>query len=168
MRIRHCPLVAIPLALLLIAMLAGCGPVPPQELVFSLLESGQSAQWSSDDPGLLVIAQAEEIAAVAPYLSADAASTLQSLDYGREFGLLILRGRDARIPAQDPIRRIVWWGNVVTVQMQLGEESPEAPTGSPYTLVRVEKGPHWEGAHTLRLVTPGTAQNIITLQQTIP
>jgi hypothetical protein len=152
----------------LLVMLAACGPTPPQELTYTLLETGQGDQEATEAPGLLAVASPNDIAAVAPYTSAAAAATLETLDYTREFALLILRGRDAHVPAQEPIWRIIWWGNVVTVQMQLGEAPATAPTGSPYTLVRVEKGPHWGGAHTLRLVTPGTSQNIITVQRTIP
>lgn len=161
-------LLLVLLASVLTAVLAACGPTPPQELAYTLVETGQSDQWASDDPGLLAVTNPDGIATVAPYLTPDAAAALATLDYRREFALLILRGRDARIPAQEPIRRIVWWGNVVTVQMQLGEAPATAPTGSPYTLVRVEKGPQWGGAHTLRLVTPGTSENILTLAQSIP
>ncbi|MCC6167384.1 MAG: hypothetical protein IT329_09175 [Caldilineaceae bacterium] len=159
---------AVALIAALAAVLAGCGPTPPQELTYTLVESGSSDVWASDGPGLLAVASAGDIATVAPYLSPQAAATLETLDYAHEFALLILRGRDDRIPAREPIRRIVWWGNVVTVQMQLGEEAAAAPAGSPYTLVRVEKGPHWGGAHTLRLVTPGAAENILTSVRSIP
>lgn len=149
-------------------LLAACATMAPQDLSYSVLESGQSDEWTSADPGVLVVANPEDIAAVAPHLSADTAATLETLDYAREFALLVLRGREARIPVEAPIQRIVWWGNVLTVQMNLGEESPATITGSPYTLVRVDKGPHWGGVHTIRLVTPGAAQNILTRQEAIP
>lgn len=149
-------------------LLAACDTMSPQELSYTVLENGQSAQWTSADPGMLVVATREEIASVAPHLSPDAAATLETLDYAREFALLVLRGREARIPVQAPIQRIVWWGNVLTVQMNLGEEDPATISGSPYVLVRVDKGPHWGGVHTIRLVTPGAAQNILTRQEAIP
>lgn len=166
-RWRHALLI-ITLLLALSAALGGCGPTPPQELTYTLVESGNTDAWASDSPGLLAVAGPDDIATVAPYLSPQASVTLETLDYTREFALLILRGRDGRVPAQEPIRRIVWWGNVVTVQMQLGEEAAAAPAGSPYTLARVEKGAHWGGAHTLRLVTPGAAENVLTQLRTIP
>lgn len=155
-------------AIIVAMILAACGPLPPQELVFTVVETGQSDRWESHDPGLIVVAGPDDIAAVTPYITPDAAAALQNLNYDGEFALLVLRGLDTRIPAQDPIRRVVWWGNVVTAQMNLGEDAAATPTGSPYTLVRVEKGPHWGGAHTLRLVTPGTSENVMTQQKTIP
>jgi hypothetical protein len=148
--------------------LAGCMPYQPQVLAFDVLQAGDAPAWSDPAPGVIAVAAADEAQTVAPYLPAEAVAALQGLDYAQEFGLLVLRGYHPTTVRDFAVQRVLWWGKVVTVQTQGGEVTGDAPASSPYQLLRVRKGPDWQPATTVRLLTPGDPENIVLVNHFIP
>jgi hypothetical protein len=109
-----------------------------------------SSRWESYDPGLLIIANPQDLDQVENLITQDAMSQLRGLDWNRHFAVIAFQGLQPYLlpePFGIEVQEIDIRENVVTVHSRNlkppGEVIQRAVQVSPYHLVKVRKEGNW-------------------------
>jgi len=126
--------------------------------------------YEAQEPALAVIAQPAEVADLDGWITSDAQTQLQTLDYDAYFALIVFQGWKPSTGYSVQVNRITREENTVRVYAQFQEPKPDEAKAdeatSPYHLVQVQKVGTWGEDVTFNLVVNGTA--IVSASRNIP
>ncbi len=114
-------------------------------------------QYTALEPGLVVIASAEEAAAAELWFGQQARRELRGLNYDRFLALAAFQGWQIAGGYGAYIDRVTVAGDVVTVHATFTAPAGDGGGGvtSPYHLVRVRKPGNWPAAPQYQLLVNG-------------
>ncbi len=147
-------------------------PRSPQEtvLLFETIEQKLKADigppYEAREPGLMVIARPGEVANLDNWVTEDAKTQLQMLDYDTYFALIVFQGWKPTDGYNIQIERITCQEGKVAVVVRLQEPQPDmkknAVVTSPYHLVQVRKLGAWARDVTFNVVADGAVITSVT------
>lgn len=144
----------IAVATLLLGLTA-CQPPESEQLSFETMvqesSPGSIRQWEGKEPKLLIIASTQDIEEAKPFVTAEALTTLQQMDFTTHFAVLAFRGLRGSAPVRFKIERVVRQGNEIVLYAQAGTEGPNSEESSPYHLIKVKKEGNWNADFTFNL-----------------
>jgi hypothetical protein len=150
--------------LLLLALLSGlsaCQPQPQEvALPFETIEqkewAGTGQAYEPREPGLMIIAQIEDVAKLDNWITENARTQLQTLDYDAYFALAVFQGWKPSTGYNVQIESATRQDNTVTIHAGFREPGPDEAKGalitSPYHLVRVRRIGDWNQNIAFKLV----------------
>lgn len=143
------------MVVLLLASLAACQPQESEQLSVETMvqESNPDSirQWEGKEPKLLIIASVQDVKEAKPFVTAEALTTLQQMDFTAHFAILAFRGLRGSAPVRFKIERVVRQGNEIVLYAQAGTEGPNSEESSPYHLIEVKKDGNWGADFTFKL-----------------
>lgn len=138
--------------MMLLFTLAACKP-QSEELSFETIAQSDGFYtgrgYGGEEPALLVIASPEEIdkPGLDVQFPSELADQLRTLDYTRNFVVLVLQGQKRSTGYAVTVKHIVRQGNQVTIEAEFVEPSPDTfrkpAFTSPYHLVAVSQEGQW-------------------------
>jgi hypothetical protein len=139
------------IALLLFAGLAvaltACKPKVielPFETIERLDQSGTGEMWKPIEPGLMVIATAEDLAEIDGLFTKDAQAQLREMDYETYFAVAAFLGHRGSVSAGIWIEQVVRRGDEIAIYVgQQTKSFTQSIETSPYHLVKVRKEGRW-------------------------
>lgn len=151
-------------------------PCPPQETILPFetieqkLKADMGPPYEGREPGLMVIARPEKVANLDDWVTKDAKTQLQTLDYGAYFALIVFQGWKGTNGYSIQIERITRQEKKVTVFVWLQEPQPDMKKNdtvtSPYHLVQVQKMDTWARNVTFNMVADGAI--IVSVSHNVP
>ena len=124
-------------------LLSACGP-REIELPFETIEqSNYSPRYEERKPGLVIIANEDEIDQLTGFVTPRALSQLQELDYDKYFAVVAFLGWHHKVHEGIRIERIIRQNNLVFIHAQVGELTGKDAISSPYHIVKVQKVGRW-------------------------
>jgi hypothetical protein len=142
--------------LVVLVLLGACTP-QEQELPFETIEQADySPKYEDKEPGLVIIASADETNQLDGWVSAEAIEQLRELDYGNYFAVVAFLGWQPTGHEGISIEQIVRQGNAVSVYTLVGRPTGETEETSPFHLVRVQKVGQWGTSINFALVIEET------------
>ncbi len=138
----------------------------PFETVEQKLKADLGPPYEGREPGLMVIARPEEVANLDDWVTEDAKTQLQMLDYDAHFALAVFQGWKPTDGYSIQVERITRQGDKVTVYVRLQEPQPDREKRdietSPYHLVQMQKVGAWAGDVTFNVVADGAVITSVT------
>jgi hypothetical protein len=145
-----------PLRLLLLAiaavglavMTSTCNTQPREVNVpFETMEKrespGTGTLYEAETPAIVVVARADDVSTLVGWVSADAKTRLETIDYDEQFALAVFQGSKITGGYNVEVDRIARLGHTVNVYAQFHEPRPDDQRTdvitSPYHLVLVER-----------------------------
>lgn len=142
------------LLVLMLTLLLGLSACKSQEtnLPFEILEQEERNLtrqiYEAREPGLIIVAQADEVAELDDWVTETSKGQLQVMDYDAYFALAVFQGVKPTDGYGVQIERIVRKGNEVTIHAQFQEPHPDQKKNdivtSPYCLIQVQKIDTWD------------------------
>jgi len=164
------------LLLLVLIPLLGLSACRPKEvdLPFETIEQGDWGNagyaYEAHRPTLMVITRATEVMELDDWITLDAQTQLQALDYDAYFAVVVFQGWKATTGYKVQVDHIALSGNVINVHAQFLEPKPEeekAPEAtSPYHLVTVQRAKTWDQDITFNLVVDEVV--VVSLSRHVP
>ncbi len=152
--------------------LSACKP-GPQALRFETIDRDNDVAglpYESSKPGLIVVAQPQEVDSLTGLINENARVNLQTLDYSDYFALLVLQGRKPSGGYKTNITRVTRSENTVTINVEFMEPRPDeekiAVETFPYQLIQVRKIGTWGQEITFNLIM-GQAR-VVSVSRFIP
>jgi hypothetical protein len=168
--------VSVQSSLLLLVLLLGSSACRPREinLSFETIEqrdwAGTGQAYEAREPGLMVITQAEDMAALDDWITEDAKSQLEALDYDTHFALIVLQGWKPTNGYAVEVKRIACRENAVNVYAEFREPQPDEAKAdvvtSPYHLIQIQKDGEWGQDTTFNVVVDDTV--VASLSRYVP
>jgi hypothetical protein len=162
------PLIAV--AVLLLGLTA-CNP-RDTELSFETIElesnPEHAKQWTDREPKLLIIASTQDIEAARPFVTDEALTALQKMDFTTQFAVLALRGLQGSSFSGFKIEQIIRRGNEIALYAQAGAEGSATVVRSPYHLIKVNKEGHWDSDFTFNLYFDQTGPVAVSTTHHVP
>ncbi len=139
-----------PLMLVLLLWLSACQP-KETNLPFETIEqkewAGTDHAYEAREPGVMVVAQPEEITALNKWITEDAEAQLQKIDYKVYFVLVVFQGRKPTTGYSIQVDQLTRLEDTVNIKARFSEPKPNEEKSpevtSPYHLVRVQKVGTW-------------------------
>jgi hypothetical protein len=154
------------LLMLMLLSLVGLTACKPQQsdIPFDTIDrsdwSDSDTAYEPQEPTLIIIAQRDEAASLSNWITEEAKTALQAMDYSSYFALALFQGQKPSSGYSVQIDRIARRNDTVTVYAQFQEPSPAEEKSpemtSPYQLVRVQKVGTWNQVITFNLVVDET------------
>lgn len=147
--------------LLFLPLLITACQAPEINLPFDTIEEGEVARlgqqlYEAHEPGLIIVANTQDIASLDNWITNDAQTQLQALDYGNYFVIAVFQGLKSSTRYGVRIERITRQENTVAIIAQFQEPTPEHERNplvtSPYRLVRVRKVGSWDKVVRFNLI----------------
>lgn len=142
----------------------------PFETIEQKLKADMGPPYEAREPGLMVIARPEEVANLDDWVTEDAKTQLQMLDYDAYFALIVFQGWKPTYGYDIQIERLARLEDKVTIFVQLKEPRPDEvkldTVTSPYHLVQVRKMDTWARDVTFNMVADGAI--IVSVSHNIP
>ncbi len=142
------------LSVLMLTLLLGLSACKSQEtnLPFEILEQEErnltGQIYEAREPGLIVVAQPDEVAELDDWVTETSKEQLQVMDYDAYFALVVFQGMKPTDGYGVRIERVVREGNEVTIYAQFQEPHPDQRKNdivtSPYSLIQVQKTDTWD------------------------
>lgn len=133
------------------ALLLGLAACRPQEteLSFETMEQDNGydssrQQWEEREPKLLIIASAQDIETARPFVTDEALTALQKMDFTSQFAVLAFRGLQGSSHSGFKVEQIIRRGNEIVLYAKPGTEGSAAVVSSPYHLIEVKKEGKWD------------------------
>lgn len=137
-------------------LLSACGP-QEVELSFETIEqSDYSPKYEDKEPGLVIVAGADEASQLNGRIGPEALEQLREMDYERFFAVVAFLGWQPTGHEGIRIERIVRQGNAVSIYALVGRPTGEDRVSSPYHLVKVQKIGQWSTTINFALVVEET------------
>jgi len=137
-------------------LLSACGP-REIELPFETIEqSNYSLRYEERKPGLVIIANEDEIDQLTGFVTPRALSQLQELDYDKYFAVVAFLGWHHKVHEGIRIERIIRQNNLLFIHAQVGELTGKDAISSPYHIVKVQKVGRWSTIIKFALVVEET------------
>ena len=159
-----------PLALVFLTALVGCGAIP-RELSFETIErqaaGGRGELWEAEEPGLMVIATAEELNQIDNLVTQEAQEKLRQVDYDAYFVVAAFLGKRTSNPGFQ-VERVVRRGSQITLYALDQGDGFLAAITSPYQLIEVRKEGKWGRQFTFKLRFTEGEQRIVSVSHHIP
>lgn len=154
------------LPLLILILLLGLTACKPQEtnLPFETLEqeernlTGQA--YEAREPGLIVVAQPDEVTELDNWVTETSKGKLQVMDYEAYFALALFQGMKPTDGYSIQIERIARTGDEVTIHVLFQEPRSDQEKNdivtSPYCLIQVQKIGTWAQNITFNVIADGS------------
>jgi hypothetical protein len=148
------------------------------DLTFETIEqkntTGTGKAYEAWEPGLLVTYNEADIASLGDWVTAEAISKLQELDFENSFALIVFQGWKGRGGYEVQIERITQAKKTVNIyaQFHTPESNKVRISGitSPYHIIQVQKSGDWDQGIKFHLIVSGmvaaTLPNTQTLEET--
>jgi len=143
--------------LLLVAVLLGACIPQEEELSFETIEQADySPRYEDREPGLVIIASADEADQLDGWISPEALEQLRELDYERFFAVVAFLGWQPTGHEGIHIERVVRQGDEVFLYASVGRPKGTTEVTSPYHLIQVQKMGRWSTSINFALVVEKT------------
>jgi hypothetical protein len=150
-----------------IFIISGCSSHENKKTQFESIEnqetSGAGQYFPGKDIHLVVISSKDQVGDLDSWISRDAQSTLEKLDYSSFFALAIFQGIKPTNRYSIEITRVTREGNTVNLETRIQNRDPELEAAdvetSPYHLISIAKAGTWNGDFDFNVIQNG---NIIT------
>lgn len=143
--------------LFLVAMLLGTCTPQKEELSLETIEQADySPKYEDKDPGLVIIASADEANQLDGWVSSEALEQLREMDYKRFFAVVVFLGWQPTGHEGIRIERVVRQGNAVSIYALVGRPTGETEESSPYHIVKIQKVGRWSTTIDFTLVIEET------------
>ncbi len=154
------------LLFLLVVLLGACTP-QEEELPFETIEQADySPKYEDKEPGLVIVASADETDQLDSWVSSEAMKQLCEIDYESYFAVIVFLGWQPTGHEGIRIERIVRINNNVSIFAQIGSRLGDDAVTSPYHLVKVTRIGHWDTTVTFNLIASGAT--VATKSQSVP
>jgi len=142
--------------------------LPPSEM--TTIESMDASGWRSSEPHMEIITSVDDISKVEDFISTEALTALQEIDYREKYAAIIFQGKKPTTEYEIKIERIRRAGDQVVLESVAttplaGEAAGEEIT-SPYHLIQVDN--LYERGHQIDFVLNINGQHIMTQTRSIP
>jgi len=164
------------LLVLMLTLLLGLSACKSQEtnLPFEILEQEErnltGQIYEAREPGLIIVAQADEVAELDDWVTETSKEQLQVMDYDVYFALVVFQGMKPTDGYGVQIERIARKGNEVTIHAQFQEPRPDQEKNdivtSPYCLIQVQKIGAWDQDVKFNVIADGSV--LISASHSIP
>ncbi len=143
--------------LLLVAVLLGACTPQEQELPFETIEQADySPKYEDKEPGLVIIASADETNQLDGWVGAEVIEQLRKMDYGNYFAVVAFLGWQPTGHEGISIERVVRQGDEVFLYASVGRPKGTTEVTSPYHLIQVQKMGWWSTSINFALVVEET------------
>ncbi len=179
----HRSLILIIIAWVLMGLVGGCQPIRASptapagkvEMSFATIELRQPVTsektWTDPAPGLLVIATPADIDVARQYVSDEATTTLEQLDFAAHFALLAFDGWKSEGYQDFQIQAVVRQDAEVLIFAQPSQKPGPAATGvetSLYHLIDLPKKASWDQMITFKLYFDRTQPAVAAVAHYVP
>ncbi len=164
------------LSVLILTLLLGLSACKSQEtnLPFEILEQEErnltGQVYEAREPGLIIVAQPNEVAELDDWITETAKEQLQTMDYDTYFALVIFQGIKPTDGYSVQIERIIRKNYEVTIHAQFQEPRPDHKKNdivtSPYCLIQVQKIGAWDQDIKFNVIADGGV--VIAISHNIP
>jgi len=144
------------LLFLIVVLLGACTP-QEEELPFETIEQADySPKYEDKEPGLVIIASADETDQLDGWVSPEAMKQLCEIDYESYFAVIVFLGWQPTGHEGIRIERTARQDNAVSIYALVGRPTGETEESSPYHLVKIQKIGRWGTSINFALVVEGT------------
>lgn len=144
------------LLFLAVVLLSACTP-QEEGLPFETIEQADySPKYEDKEPGLVIIASADETDQLDGWISPEAMTQLCEIDYESYFAIIVFLGWQPTGHEGIRIERITRQDNAVSIYALVGRPTGETRVTSPYHLVKIQKIGRWGTSINFGLVIEET------------
>jgi hypothetical protein len=126
-----------------VPVLISCQRGEAATLAFETIERAQWAEWSSREPGLVIVTTPEELIELDGLVTEATQTQLREVDFQTHFVVAVFMGRYHSGHEGITVEQVVYQGHTVTLHVHVGRPGGQTIVTSPYHIIQVAKEGEW-------------------------